>query len=766
MNRVIKVLRTMLMPLLLLTLMPAISAPAQEAVSGQEVSWARMLWQQGKPEEAVKLLEKALQERTPTLDALHLLGQIECEREKWGQVRKWMKKALTLQPRDLEAYYYLGIAYRESGKYKALLLRAIDWRKSRRYFENILAKNPAYRDVFAQYAILQRYREQHYSAVDLGERQLLYHPEATAAEIDLHRSYDVLLENESAGKAIPWLEKRNTDRALFFIAEHLRRDDQYARADSIYSRLLDNPERKLSAIPLLLAMTRSAIAQKRETAAQDYYTQAVNALQSDADIRFLFEDMHYILSDKEYEVLQKLSKPGDIAEFYRVIWLRRDPLPASQINLRLMEHYRRLVYAEKHFRYDGFRTQFNNPDKLHYLQFPKVFALNRKFNDKGLIYLRHGEPNDRISTLEADVQQNETWVYAADQRQRKLMFHFVIDDNATGNNWRLTARLTPEMIEDRLTTDPIFQQLYMADAMERMRYENQIADISREDVAAGLDSDRHSWPKKINAFEMPFYLAAFKGTGDKTRYNAYIALRASQLWQDGKEYTADHNLNYGIAVFDRRWKPVLRQEKIIRANTIKSWSDSLGYWPAQFTFESADPMLYVSVFARIPEEEKVGGYRFDLPVKRFPADSTSMSDIVAAASVRPADAEDEFTWRGLRIMPNATRNFAKKDPLYVYFELYNLPADSLQTARFTLQYRLKLLKKQPGNIFKQISGLFSRQQEETSNLVERFANDSISIEYLALDLSKKLAGHYELEIIATLSESGIKVANKTEFDLN
>ncbi len=748
-----------------LILLAASLCLAQEPPGGQEVQQARQLWQQGRAQEAVRLLEKAVSEGTPSLDALHLLARIECERENWGNVRKWMKQALKLQPRNLDAYYYLGIAYRESGKYKAMLLRTIDWRKSRRYFENILARNPAFRDVFAQYAILQRYRQHYASAVELGERQLLYHPEAVDAEVDLHRSYDVLIENESAANAADWLARRPDDRARFFLAELLRRKEQFRQADSLYALLLDNPGRQMHAVPLYLALIRLRLAQNREQEAQDIYNQGIEAMQNEAEWRFLFEDMHYVLSDREYDYLQRLQTRDDIADFYRIIWIQRDPLPAAPVNVRLMDHFRRLIYAEKHFRYDGFRLEFNNPDKLHYLKFPKVFALNRKFNDKGLVHIRHGEPHERISTLDAEVQNNETWVYPGDGRQPKLIFHFVIDDNATGNNWRLTAKLTDKMVEDRLMIDPIFQRLYMADAMDRLRYEHDVAELSRETVAVGMNSDRHSWSRQTTPLEMPFFLAAFKGEGDNTRYHACIALRAGQIWQGGKGYRPERPLHMGMAVFDRRWKPLLSQKRHLEAGQIKSWSDSLGYFPAQFSFETADPTVYVSLFVRIPEEDKVGGYRFDLPVKRFAKDSTAISDVIIAESVRPALSADEFTWNGLRVMPNATRIFDKKEPVYVYFELYNLPADSSTTAHYTIQYRLKLLKKEPGNVFKQITGLFSRQQEETSNLVERFSSKPFSAEYLALDLNKKMAGHYELEVIAALKESGLRLRNKTGFAL-
>jgi hypothetical protein len=54
----------------------------------------------------------------------------------------------------------------------------------------------------------------------------------------------------------------------------------------------------------------------------------------------------------------------------------------------------RFLFAGKNYECYEFRSWSNNPDKLHSLRFPKSFTLNREFNDKGLIYIRHGEPDD------------------------------------------------------------------------------------------------------------------------------------------------------------------------------------------------------------------------------------------------------------------------------------------------------------------------------------------------------------------------------------
>ena len=80
-----------------------------------------------------------------------------------------------------------------------------------------------------------------------------------------------------------------------------------------------------------------------------------------------------------------------------------------------------------------------------------------------MIYIRYGEPSDRALDVSADIPSNESWLYYESVAHPRLMFHFYIDANAVGNNWRLVGELDRDMLESRLTWDNIFQRLYMSD---------------------------------------------------------------------------------------------------------------------------------------------------------------------------------------------------------------------------------------------------------------------------------------------------------------
>ncbi len=88
------------------------------------------------------------------------------------------------------------------------------------------------------------------------------------------------------------------------------------------------------------------------------------------------EEVSYIISQREKQELQRLTQAADIEKFVDDFWRRRDPDPSTERNEFKEEHYRRLDYANKHFRYGG-RPGWKT--------------------ERGRIYIIHGEPDERRS---------------------------------------------------------------------------------------------------------------------------------------------------------------------------------------------------------------------------------------------------------------------------------------------------------------------------------------------------------------------------------
>lgn len=105
---------------------------------------------------------------------------------------------------------------------------------------------------------------------------------------------------------------------------------------------------------------------------------------------------------------------------YRAAWLRRfwgerDDSELRRKGERLAEHYRRLYYARRHFSLATANRQYDIAERYR--------SGSKDFDDRGIIYIRHGEPTARASYQSPNVEPNESWRYA--RADGDLLFHFV-----------------------------------------------------------------------------------------------------------------------------------------------------------------------------------------------------------------------------------------------------------------------------------------------------------------------------------------------------
>jgi GWxTD domain-containing protein len=391
--------------------------------------------------------------------ALQRLGRIAYIDEDWGKTKDYFGKILEKYKSNSWALYYRGIAFRESGKYKALLLRKLDWDKSRNHFKTIIDQDSLFSDVLYQYAILLRFREKYKQALAMAHRQIRLKPELTIPQVKIFRMYRYFITHRDEKAVRDWSEEQGTDHALYAVGEAWRRQGKLDKADSLFREMLTNSA-QISTSPLWLSRVKIYIEQEKFIQADSCFGEAVNKISNQIDADLIMEDLKYLLKEKEWLLYLNLDKLSALKVFIKKFWMRRNPLPASTWNVRLIEHYKRLIYSDKNYEYDGFKGWFMDPDPLSYLEYPLTRKLNNEYNDKGLIYIRHGEPNERAVTVGADIPVNESWLYYQTPFHPPLTFHFIA--GKPGNDWRFAPYLIDKAIlEDRLTWGNIYFQMLL-----------------------------------------------------------------------------------------------------------------------------------------------------------------------------------------------------------------------------------------------------------------------------------------------------------------
>ena len=703
-------------------------------------------------EEAKRAYRKALRKDSEQIKAMEGLGSIALEREKWEEAKDWQGRILKQEPENIDALYRRAICFRETSKFKALAARRLDWWRAEKLFRKVLEIDSLYQDVLYQYGRLKRCRGQYTEAILLGHRQVALKPDLVEGQRGLFRLYGFFLDNHSGQKARAWLEAHGSEHDRYFIGETLRRDGRLDEADSILrSWLASNPS--ISAVPALLSLARLCYEREDPRAAEAFFWNAVDSIRHRLDAELVFEDVKYVVNEGERQAFKDCASPEGYVDFFRNFWIRRDPTPAEETNVRLEEHYRRMVYAEEYYVYDGFRTWFNNPDKGHSLDFPPPFYLNDRFNDKGLIYIRHGEPRENAQTLGEHILVNDSWYYGKSDTLSEAVFHFVIDENASGNNWRVTP--FPPSVSGRETWGSAYQRRGRrgrGNPLRRLAIEQEFTAQSQSAVATGFRTDRHSWDRDVDPLDIDSYLAYFKAPEGKTAFHLFYGLSLPS--DKALEAARDTSLfyEYGLALHDLEWNLVERHQGQVTKGEIERLKHER-MWVGQYRFTIEPDSCHAAFYLGEPDRKHLGGWKGGIRISEFSETALGVSSIVPAYEISP-DADTTAIFQdGLRLVPNPSTRFRRKKPVYVYFEVYNLTPDAEGTTAYVIEYTVSLQKKK-GTIQKLFSLFGNDAKPSTSVTVERRGDRPSSAEYLSLDLSRAGRGDFRLDVRVTDRRSG------------
>jgi GWxTD domain-containing protein len=162
----------------------------------------------------------------------------------------------------------------------------------------------------------------------------------------------------------------------------------------------------------LIELARTQLGVGLDQGAKHYYEGA--AFDDTLSVPLYRKDLSYIATAQELAEFDAASGSGRVA-WLQQFWNGRDQASLRGTNERLKEHYRRLYYVRRNF-------MLASPNR-HY-QIEEIYhSGSTEFDDRGMIYLKHGDPTDRASLTGADIEPNESWRYA--RPDGDLIFNFV-----------------------------------------------------------------------------------------------------------------------------------------------------------------------------------------------------------------------------------------------------------------------------------------------------------------------------------------------------
>jgi GWxTD domain-containing protein len=140
------------------------------------------------------------------------------------------------------------------------------------------------------------------------------------------------------------------------------------------------------------------------------------------------------------------------AELLRRFWTDRDRAELRADGERLREHYRRLQYARRHFALTITRRYYGRRDAWR--------SGSEELDDRGLIYVRHGEPATRLRPFVFGLMPNETWRYG--RADGDLLLHFSAGYDESGGGDLYDYRLVESVEDLRGASDAPRDQLLLS----------------------------------------------------------------------------------------------------------------------------------------------------------------------------------------------------------------------------------------------------------------------------------------------------------------
>ncbi|UCE07813.1 MAG: hypothetical protein JSW07_07210, partial [bacterium] len=266
----------------------------------------------------------------------------------------------------------------------------------------------------------------------------------------------------------------------------------------------------------------------------------------------------------------------------------------------------------------------------------------------------------------------------------------------------------------------------------------------------GLSTDRHTWEKKIKPLEAPFSMSTFRGNAGKTALEIYNGFSLSELADETKDQNID--IEKGLTIHNLAWQEIEKYQEKVSVPVRKSES-----YIDLYRFEVLPDSYHVAFYLRSLGTDLLGGWKYEKRIPDYSSPELSISDIQLATRIGPAINPGKFVKNGLVVIPNPIRLFALKDPVYIYFEIYHLTQDVKGNTSFIIEYTMTLLEQKKKGLF----GLFGGGGKSSiTTQVQREGKGELSVEYLAIDVSKLKAGEYDL-VVKVIDQHGGKTVIQT-----
>jgi len=754
---------------LLICLLAALRLQAQETRGSVEslIRQADSLLALRNPAAAKDLYNTALSINSASVPALLGVGKAEMAERSWSGAIDAFEQASEIDTSSLGVRYFLGCAYAERGRSRYLIEKLMglvaqsSFDKAKAHLGWVLSRDSLFRDALYQLALVSYFQQEYLKAIPLALRQIELKPDLRNGHGGVQKIYREAVASWSTSELPQRILQRENDYDRLFHAEYLRRNGRLEKADSCLREMREKPGIVRPQL-ILQSLARIRATQKLPDEVEQLVTESIVLIRTMADADLVFEDVKYLFSDKELNQYDALSSASEARQFFTTFWTKRNPYPAQRANARMAQHYERLAYAEEYFAQFGRKTFAAETMPV---DFPQAYFLNEEFNDKGIIYLRHGEPNRKINTLSSGsfsgpTESNESWLYFSTPAYAEMLFDFYIPLAAHLTEWRLIPVLPdPAMWEERAEYSHKYSRLAYGTSSGIAGNMIESTEEGKREIETGISTDRFSFADTIRYYQSPISVSCFRGSKGRTIMDIGYVVVPSEIAKAFPDTVRSFDVEAQYSLYTPLWKRVALSSRSHTYGRVGGMGDVT----IEMFSASVMPDSYFVAWQAKPVGAKMVFNR-DVHVLApdFSGSSLNISDIELAYTILPAKPGEGFAKGPLSVIPNPLGKSPLDHPLYLYFEAYNLAKDANGNTSYTIEYKLASVEiKRP--LLASIFG--SRKKTSIAVPSERMGKENWTPEHMALDVSELEAGKYNMQVTLKDRVAGTSVSRSVAVEI-
>jgi GWxTD domain-containing protein len=529
----------------------------------------------------------------------------------------------------------------------------------------------------------------------------------------------------------------------------------------------------------LLELARTAYFASRPTQGWVSYFAGARAATSAQALTMYRLDLSWIADSAQLVAFDGLATPDARQHWLQEFWTRRDVVEARDVGERLAEHYRRWFYARRNFRLVSRHRHYDITEVYRTRQV--------EFDDRGVIYLRHGEPDKRAqficqSPLEPNGEgcaANESWLYRR-RGEPDLIFHFAARDDV--QDFKLIESLAdvlgfhravrassfsdPEIAALYQTRDQ-FGQLYSRVAHSQRAAGTELAQDrqqGRRNITIGTTTDSY-----VQRFEQPldvvateFVVGAGAGGGASASgadsgqvLHVVFAIPADRLEPQPSGDGVRYPLEFRVIISDSSDRVVANLDTVRVFGAHQALRR-----PSYLTGRLAVPVPAGNYQYRLLVRSVDGGAGDllvePLTVERLEPQRFAVSDLVVG---REGSGLVWFSPAGDTVRLNPLQRFPEGSAVNLYYEIYGL---STGTPYHTV---VRLEREGGGSFFGAIGRLFGGGRSPVLLEFDAPSTGTVTRVQRGIELRDVSKGTYRLAVVITDPATGTSVTRVQRFQV-